>query len=113
MVYGYEATRQRLPWLRPLPLMGTGLLLVLVAGTLAAWLTGSFLGHVDFGKLWRLPLPTGVSFSTAFLFELAICLAVLGSVATILNTLGHPLRLLVADEGEERVETAVSTSAGD
>jgi hypothetical protein len=35
-------------------------------------------------------LPTGFYFSSAFLFELAICLSVLGSVFFMLNTLGHP-----------------------
>ena len=54
--------------------------------------SGSFLGHVDFGKQWQLPLPDGFSLSTAFLFEVAICLAVLGSVVSMLNGLGHPER---------------------
>ena len=33
-------------------LIAAGLLLVIASGTVAAFMTGSFLGHVDFGKLW-------------------------------------------------------------
>lgn len=90
VVFGYTETRRRLAWLRPFWMIAAGLLLVIGSGTTAAFMTGSFLGHVDFGKLWRLPLPDGFSLSTAFLFEVAICLAVLGSVVNVLNGLGHP-----------------------
>jgi hypothetical protein len=48
------------------------------------------LSHVDFGELMGLPLPAGFSLSTSFLFEVAICLAVLGSASAMLDTLGHP-----------------------
>jgi NADH:ubiquinone oxidoreductase subunit 5 (subunit L)/multisubunit Na+/H+ antiporter MnhA subunit len=95
VVFGYEETRRRLGWLRPFGLIAAGLLLVIGSGTTAALMTGSFLGHVDFGKLWGLPLPDGFSLSTAFLFEVAICLAVLGSVVNMLNGLGHPERAFV------------------
>jgi hypothetical protein len=37
-----------------------------------------------------LPLPAGFNLSTSFLFEVAICLAVLGSASYMLDTLGHP-----------------------
>ncbi|MCB9420164.1 MAG: DUF4040 domain-containing protein [Ardenticatenaceae bacterium] len=95
VVFGYEETRRRLRWLRPFGLIASGLLLVIGSGTTAAFMTGSFLGHVDFGKLWGLPLPDGFSLSSAFLFEAAICLAVLGSVVNMLNGLGHPERAFV------------------
>jgi multisubunit Na+/H+ antiporter MnhB subunit len=65
-------------------------LLVIVSGVAAALVTGSFLGHVDFGQRLGLPMPKGVNLSTALLFEIAICLTVLGSASYLLDTLGHP-----------------------
>ncbi len=53
-------------------------------------MTGDFLANVDFGELVGLPLPKGFHISSSFLFEVSICLSVLGSVALMLNTLGHP-----------------------
>ena len=90
IVFGYEETKRRLPWLRPMLLLESGILLVIANGVLAALITGSFLAPVDFGELLHLPLPTGVHLSTATFFEVGICLAVLGSAALIIDTLGRP-----------------------
>jgi multicomponent K+:H+ antiporter subunit A len=90
VVFGYEQVRQRLTWLRPAPLIGAGLLLAILSATAAAVLAGSFLGHVDFGQELDLSLPRGVNLSTSFLFEVSICLAVLGSASYMLDALGHP-----------------------
>ncbi len=90
VVFDYYEVRRRLTWLRPVPLIGGGLLLVLISASIAALLTGSFLGHFDFGAHWGLPLPRGFHLSTSFLFEVAICLAVLGSASYMLDALGHP-----------------------
>jgi multicomponent K+:H+ antiporter subunit A len=90
VVFGYHEVRRRLTWLRPAPFIGGGVLLVVVSGVAAALLTGSFLGHVDFGGRLGLPLPRGFNLSTSFLFEVAICLTVLGSASFLLDTLGHP-----------------------
>lgn len=92
IIFGYEQTRERLTWLQGGPLIGAGLLLVAVSGALALLFTGSFLGHVNFGAMLGLPLPEGLSLSTALLFEIAICLAVVGSLSYMLNTLGAPAR---------------------
>ena len=46
--------------------------------------------NVDFGELVGLPLPKGFHLSTSFLFEVSICLSVLGSGAHMLATLGRP-----------------------
>lgn len=89
MVFGYQETRRRLPWLRSSRLIGYGILLAIVTGFVAALMTGSFLGNVDFTASWTF-MPKGFHISTSFLFEVAICLTVLGSVAHMLNTLGHP-----------------------
>ncbi len=92
VVFGYYETRKRLSWLRGTPLISAGLLLVIVSGSLAYVINGAFLSPVNFGEMWGLPLPDGFYFSTAFLFEVAIALAVVGSVTLMLNTLGHPLQ---------------------
>ena len=89
MVFGYHETRKRLPWLKASRLIGYGILIGLATGTVAALMTGSFLGNVDFTESWYF-MPKGFHISTSFLFEVAICLTVLGSVAHMLNTLGHP-----------------------
>jgi len=90
VVFGYERVRRRLTWLRPAFLIGGGLMLAILTATTAALLTGSFLGHFDFGQQFGLPLPRGVNLSTSLLFEVSICLAVLGSASYMLDTLGHP-----------------------
>lgn len=90
VVFGYEGARRRLSWLRrPSIFIGTGVLLAVVTGLVAAWMTGNFLGNVDFTAGWHF-LPYGFHVSTSFLFELAICLTVFGSATHMLNGLGHP-----------------------
>jgi multicomponent K+:H+ antiporter subunit A len=91
VVFGYEFTKNRLsPWLQPYRLIGGGLLLVVFAASSAVLLHGSFFAPVDYGAMINLPLPAGVYLNTALLFELAIALAVLGSVSFVLDSLGHP-----------------------
>ncbi|NIV31140.1 MAG: monovalent cation/H+ antiporter subunit A, partial [Anaerolineae bacterium] len=90
VVFGYEQVRRRLTWLRPASLIGGGLMLAILTAIIAALLTGSFLGHFDFGQQWGLALPRGLNLSTSLLFEVSICLAVLGSASYMLDTLGHP-----------------------
>jgi len=90
VVFGYEETRARLPWLRGFRLIGLGVVIVFVVGAITYATTGFFFAHVNFGKMVGLPLPYGFDFSSSFLFEVAICLTVLGSASLIINTLGHP-----------------------
>lgn len=89
VVFGYAETRQRYKWLSA-PLLASGILLILLSGISGWAINGNFLSPVDFGAMLNLTLPTGFYLSSAFLFELAICLSVLGSVFFMLNTLGHP-----------------------
>ncbi|MBK8985991.1 MAG: DUF4040 domain-containing protein [Chloroflexi bacterium] len=89
LVFGYEETHRRLHWLRATTFVGAGILLAMVTGGVAAIYTGDFLGNVDFTAGWTI-LPSGFHVSTSFLFEVSICLAVLGSAARMLNSLGHP-----------------------
>ena len=90
VVFGYEETRRQLPWLRPFTLIGAGLLFVILDGVAAALLTGSFLANLDYGKMIGLALPRGFGLTTSFVFEVAICLTVLGGASMILAALGHP-----------------------
>jgi len=90
VAFGYEETRRQLPWLQPFPLVGLALTLALGNGAVAAVLSGSFFGRVDYGELLGLNLPRGFGLSSSFIFELAICLTVLGGVALMLTALGHP-----------------------
>ncbi len=92
VVFGYEATQRALNWLRPRTLIAAGLGLALLSAVAAALINGAFFSPVDFGKLIGIAhlLPSGVYFSTALLFELAIALAVTGSAVVMLDTLGHP-----------------------
>jgi multicomponent K+:H+ antiporter subunit A len=90
VVFGYYEVKRRLTWVSSMPLIAGGILLAILSATTAALINGSFFSHVDFGKLMGLPLPTGFNLSTSFLFEVAICLAVLGSASFMLDTLGHP-----------------------
>lgn len=90
IVFGFYDTRRRLSWLKSAPLIISGIGLAIVNGLVAYGFTGSFLGNVNYGGLVGLPLPTGFALSSSFLLEVAICLAVLGSVTYMINTLGHP-----------------------
>ncbi|MCU0501331.1 MAG: DUF4040 domain-containing protein, partial [Anaerolineae bacterium] len=90
VVFGYHETRRQLPWLKPSILIGAGLLLAIADAALAALLTGSFFAHLDYGKMLALPLPRGFGLTTSFVFEVAICLTVLGGASMTLAALGHP-----------------------
>ena len=90
VIFGYAATKRRLPWLRPFPFIAGGLLLALAGAAAPAVMGGSFFAPVDFGALLGLPLPKGFYLSTSFIFEVAICLTVTGSATLLIDTLGHP-----------------------
>ncbi len=90
LVFGYDQTRARLPWLRKHKLIGLGLLTVLAGSLIPTAFGRNFFSPMDFGQLLGLPLPEGVYFSTSTLFEIAICLAVLGGSAYIVDTFGRP-----------------------
>jgi multicomponent K+:H+ antiporter subunit A len=90
VIFGYQGVRSRLTWLKPVPLIGSGILLALVTASSSLLISGVFFGHVDYGALLGIRLPVGVNLSSALLFELSILLAVLGSASLILDSLGHP-----------------------
>ncbi len=87
LVYGREEAIQRLPWVNPPAFIGAGILTVM-AGSIAPALLGStFFAPFDFGDALKLPLPDGFYISTSFMFEIAICLAVMGSTSFMVETL--------------------------
>ncbi len=90
VVFGFHKTQRYLHWLKPSAFVGWGILLGLLSGFTGMAVNGSFFSNVDFGKMWGLPLPSGVHLSTSLIFECAIALSVLGSVTHMLNSLGHP-----------------------
>lgn len=99
VVFGYQITKQRLPWLRPSWLISIGVLLAIVNGLVSIGFSGSFLGNVDYSKLAGLPMPKGLHISSSFIFEISICLAVLGSVVHMLSSLGgHPGEQVLSPE---------------
>ncbi len=90
IVFGYHEIRSRLVWLKPSGLIGWGILLAILSGAGGLFINGHYFSPVDFGKLLGLPLPKGIHLSASMIFELAICLSVVGSVSHMLNTLGRP-----------------------
>jgi multicomponent K+:H+ antiporter subunit A len=102
VIFGYNETKRRLPWLRSTPLIASGILLAVASATVSALLGRGFFAPLDFGAMLGLPLPKGFYLSTSFLFEVAICLTVLGSASLTLDALGHPGE---AENGEQKEAT--------
>jgi multicomponent K+:H+ antiporter subunit A len=90
IIFGFEATRKKLPWLRSVNLIAAGLSVALLNALFSAFFGAGFFAPVDYGALLNLPLPPGFGITNSFLFELAICLTVLGAATLILDNLGHP-----------------------
>ena len=42
VVFGYDETRRRLPWLRPAALIGAGILMAITTGAIASFIDGAF-----------------------------------------------------------------------
>ncbi len=99
IIFGYNAIKARLTWLKPVRLIAYGLGLGLL-NTLPGYLLGNgqgaqlrgFFAPVDYGALLGITdfLPTGVVLGNGVIFELAICLVVLGASVLVLDNLGHP-----------------------
>jgi multicomponent K+:H+ antiporter subunit A len=105
VVFGYYETKKRLHWLHSSHLIGLGLLIAIVDGTIAIFTTGSFFGHVDFFVQQSLPLPLGVQLSTSLIFEIAIFLTVLGGATLVIDSVGRP-----RDHDEESVQHVMEIS---
>lgn len=90
MVFGFQETRERMPWLRPSGLVGWGLVVALATGCATWAINGTFFSSANFGRLLGISLPKGIYLSSSMLFEISICLTVVGSVNLMLNSLGKP-----------------------
>jgi multicomponent K+:H+ antiporter subunit A len=90
VVFGYRETKRRLNWLKSTQLIGFGLILVLSGALVSFLLNGSFFSQVNLTDYVALPLPRGFYLNTGLLFELAICVIVLGSASLVIDTLGRP-----------------------
>ncbi|MEM8783510.1 MAG: hydrogen gas-evolving membrane-bound hydrogenase subunit E [Planctomycetota bacterium] len=103
VVLGYEKSRQSKPWLRPVPLVGTGLALAMASATFALLVNGSFFSHVNLSAAMGVPLPKDFAITTSLLFELAIALAVFGGGTLLIDTLTRPEdRENPEDQGERQ-----------
>jgi multicomponent K+:H+ antiporter subunit A len=93
VIMGLGPTRRTLRWLRPAGFVGAGLLLAFFAQWLAGMLGARhhFFEPFDFGHALHLDglLPPEFHFSSAFVFELSICLTVLGSSTLMIDTLAR------------------------
>jgi multicomponent K+:H+ antiporter subunit A len=90
VVFGYRYTKRRLIWLKSTQLIGVGLLLALSGAIISMAVNGTFFSQVSLTDYIDLPLPRGFYLNTGLLFELAICLTVLGSASLVIDTLGRP-----------------------
>ena len=107
VVFGFRETRRRLWWVRPQTIISFGILLVITNGVAAGLINGAFLSPLDYGEMLGLTLPAGVKLSSGFLFEVAIAMAVLGSVTLMLDTLGRPAVDVEVLQNEVESEEAV------
>ncbi|MDW8277205.1 MAG: proton-conducting transporter membrane subunit [Anaerolineales bacterium] len=89
IVFGYQETRRKLTWLNRNNLVATGLTLALLNALLGVALGEGFFAPVNYGDRLSLPLPPGFSLSSAFLFEVAICLTVMGAATLMIDNLGR------------------------
>lgn len=98
VVFGYQETKRRLPWLNPRFFISAGLALAFTNAALP------FIAGREFGAITLLKdlnLPAGLKFSSTTLFEIGICLAVLGGICAIMEAIASPKEV----EAEEKRKT--------
>jgi NADH:ubiquinone oxidoreductase subunit 5 (subunit L)/multisubunit Na+/H+ antiporter MnhA subunit/multisubunit Na+/H+ antiporter MnhB subunit len=97
IIFGFNAVKAKLTWLKPVRFIGIGVGIALI-NTLPGYFLGSeqgprgFFAPVNYGELMGLNnfLPTGVVFGNGLIFEIAICLVVMGASVLMLDNFGHP-----------------------
>lgn len=99
IIFGYNAIKSKLAWLKPVRFISMGVGLAFVNSLLGfLWGNGrgeglkGFFAPVDYGALLQISkiLPAGVVLGNGLVFEIGICLVVLGASVLILDNLGHP-----------------------
>jgi multicomponent K+:H+ antiporter subunit A len=92
IIFGYNATKAKLTWLNPVRLIGIGLAIALGNALLGFVFGKGFFAPVDYGAMLGVSnyLPVGLVFTNALIFEVAICITILGASVLILDNLGHP-----------------------
>lgn len=98
VVFGYQETKRRLPWLSSRFFVSAGLALAFTNGALP-FIFGREFGAITLLK--DLNLPAGLKFSSTTLFEIGICLTVLGGICAIMEAIASPKEV----EAEEKRKT--------
>jgi NADH:ubiquinone oxidoreductase subunit 5 (subunit L)/multisubunit Na+/H+ antiporter MnhA subunit len=87
VVLGYDEAKRRLRWMHPTQLIGVGFGLAILNAFLPLLFGKPFLMTT---LLDQIHLPANIHLSSTMLFEIGICLAVLGGSSVILETIAHP-----------------------
>ncbi len=107
IVFGYQAARERLRWLRAGTWLTAGLVLASVNALLPLLFDRAFFAIT---KITSIPAPAGLHFASTLIFEMAIFMTVFGGVSLIMESIAHPETLqgerLAADDTENSSKTA-------
>lgn len=98
VVFGYHETKRRLPWLNARLFISVGLALAFTNGALP-FIFGREFGAITLLK--DLQLPADLKFSSTTIFEIGICVAVLGGICAIMEAIASPKEV----EAEEKRRT--------
>lgn len=86
VVFGYQDTKARLRWLRPTPMIGAGLTIALANAALPVVFGREFL---TFTQISAISI-ADIKLASSLMFEIGICLTVLGGISTIMESISHP-----------------------
>jgi len=87
VVFGYTGARNRLFWVSPGRLIGLGMFVAVANAAYPLLIGQPFLAHLT---PHGLELPAQIHVASSTIFEIAIFLAVFGSVGTIMEAIAHP-----------------------
>ncbi len=86
VVFGFQETKQRLPWVHPARFVGLGLVIAYGNAALPLIFGSEFL---SFSRLDAISI-ADIKIASTTIFELGICLAVFGGVSMIMEAISHP-----------------------
>ncbi|MCL4272689.1 MAG: DUF4040 domain-containing protein [Anaerolineales bacterium] len=90
IIFGYHETRLKLAWLNRNNMVVYGLTLAIINALGGLVFGAGFFAPVNYGMMLGLPLPAGLYLSSSFIYEIAICLTVMGAATLVIDNLGHP-----------------------